>query len=466
MIPAEIAIVIEPFGPRVRRHLADLLRLAWPVMLSRAGILIMAFCDIAMLGRYGAGAIGELNLGISIFVPLLVATIGLTSGVVPVVAQAFGAGAWAECGQAWRRAISWSLLTSSIAAVICWQGETLLTAFGQTPELAVHGGAVARALAPGLLAQTVYAASAFYLEATRRPMPALIAMIFANIGNFGLNWLLIWGHWGLPELGAVGAALASTAVRFGAAAGLVLYIVTRPRARAAGVVGPWESIWGPGGWAAGAMMRKLGWSAGLSNGFETIGFAAMTMFAGQLGSLPLDAYSLGHNLMATLFMVGLGLAVASGVRVGIEMGRDRPEEAAFAGWIGLAAVLAIMSLLGLTVLANREALAAVYTDDPAVAARAAALFAVVAFVFVPDSAQVVMGQALRALGDAWVAVGCYIASFLVLMVPLGWTLVNRLGFDERGLIGAVITACLLATVLLAARFRWLTRSGGPRGTRS
>jgi MATE family multidrug resistance protein len=321
-------------------------------------------------------------------------------------------------------------------------------------------------LAPGLVAATIYAACAFYLEATRRPLPALVAMIFANLGNFALNWLLIWGHWGMPELGSVGAALASTLVRFGAAAGLILYLVTQTQARAAGVVGPWGSVWGPGGWVAGWMMRKLGFSAGLSNGFETIGFAAMTMFAGQLGSLPLDAYSLSHNLMATLFMVGLGMAVASGVRVGIEIGRDRPDEAAFAGWVGLAAVVAIMSTLGLMVLSGRETIAAVYTDDPVIAARAVGLFAVVAFVFVPDSAQVVMGQALRALGDAWVAVGCYIASFVVVMVPLGWFLVNPLGFDERALIGAIIAACLLATVMLSARFHWLTRLGGQRGPES
>jgi len=222
----------------------------------------MAFCDIAMLGRYGAGAIGELNLGVSIFVPLLVATIGLVSGVVPVVAQAFGAGAWAECGHTWRWAIAWSLATSTIAALICWQGEALLALFGQTPDFAARGGAVAKALAPGLLAQTDYAASAFYLEATRRPMPALVAMIFANLVNFVLNWLLIWGHWGLPELGAVGAALASTVARFGTAAALILYIVTLPGSRAAGTTGRWESIWGPGGWAAGWPMRKLGFSAG------------------------------------------------------------------------------------------------------------------------------------------------------------------------------------------------------------
>jgi MATE family multidrug resistance protein len=451
--------MIERLALRVWRHFADLLRLAWPVMLSRAGILMMAFCDIAMLGRYGAGAIGEINLGVSIFVPLLVVTIGLTSGMVPVIAYAFGAGAWTECGHAWRRAISWALVTSGIAALICWQGEALLTAFGQTAEMSIMGGAVTRALAPGLIAQTIYTACAFYLEATRRPLPALVTMIFANLANFGLNWLLIWGHWGFPELGAVGAALASTIVRFGAAAAMILYVVTRPRARAAGVVGPWQTFWGPGGWAAGRTMRKLGASAGLSNGFETIGFASMTMFAGQLGTLPLDAYSLSHNLLSTLFMVGLGLAVATGVRVGIEMGRDRPDEAAFAGWVGLLAVFVVMSLLGVVVVSSRATIAAVYTDDPVIAARAMGLFLLGALVFVPDSAQVVMGQALRALGDAWVAVACYIVSFVVLMVPLGWVLVNPLGFDERALIGAIIAACTLATALLSLRFYWLTRRG-------
>ena len=447
----------EAFAPRLWRHLSDLLLLAWPVMLSRAGILVMAFCDMAMLGRYGAGAIGQANLGVSIFVPILVVAIGLTSGMVPVVARAFGAGAWAECGHAWRRGLAWATVTSAIGAVLCWQGEPILLLFGQTPEMAVGGGAVARALAPGLLAATVYAACAFYLEATRRPMPALVAMIFANIGNFGLNWLLIWGHWGLPELGATGAALASTIVRFGAAGGLILYIVTRPRARAAGVVGPWDSVWGPGGWAAGAMMRKLGFSAGISNGFETMGFTAMTMFAGQLGTLPLDAYSLSHNLVSMVFMVGLGLAVATGVRVAIEIGRDRPDEAAFAGWTGLAGVAVVMGTLSLVVLTNPGLIARIYTDDPQIGARAAMLFGVAVLIFIPDSAQVVMGQAVRALGDAWFAVGAYAFCFVVLMPPLGWILVNRLGYDERALALAIAASCLVAVVLLSLRFRWLTR---------
>jgi MATE family multidrug resistance protein len=238
MNETEAQIVAERLAPHIWRHFADLLHLAWPVMLSRAGILVMAFTDIAMLGRYGAGAIGELNLGASIFVPLLVVAIGLTSGLVPVVSNAFGAGAWTECGHAWRRGLVWSLIVSSVAMLVCWQGEAMLIVFGQTPELAATGGAVARTLAPGIVFAALYTTSAFYLEATRRPMPALVVMVFANLANFALNWLLIWGHWGLPELGAVGAALASTLVRLAAVGTLILYVVTRPRARAAGVVGP------------------------------------------------------------------------------------------------------------------------------------------------------------------------------------------------------------------------------------
>jgi len=315
---------------------------------------------------------------------------------------------------------------------------------------------VAIALAPGLLAQVVFAVCAFYLESTRRPMFALTAMILANLLNAGLNWVMIFGYLGWPEMGAVGAAIASTIARFAAMGLMIWFILAQPDPRGAGVRGPWETVWGPGGWRAGYMMRKLGMSAGLSNGFETIGFAAMMMIAGTLGGAALDAYSISHNLVSTLFMIGLGLAVATGVRVGQAKGAGNDREAAFAGWTGLLVALLVMTTLGALVLGFRHEIAWVYTDDTDLAARVAGVLAISAFIFLPDSLQVVMGQALRALNDAWVAVACYVFSFVVMMVPLGLWFV-RDGWDERGLVLAIILSCIVATITLALRFRALTR---------
>jgi Na+-driven multidrug efflux pump len=72
-----------------------------------------------------------------------------------------------------------------------------------------------------------------------------------------------------------------------------------------------------------------------------------------------------------------------------------------------------------------------------------------------------MGQAVRALGDAWVAIWIYAAAFIVLLIPLGWAALNLWGFDERALLGSIVVACLLATVLLSWRFRVLTRMRTP-----
>ncbi|MEL6480093.1 MAG: MATE family efflux transporter [Pseudomonadota bacterium] len=452
----------EPFGPRLRRHVSDLMRLAWPVMLSRAGILLMAFADIAMLGRYQVGAAGEANLGIAIFVPVLVFCIGLASGVVPVVSQAEGRGDRLESGRAWRRAMVWAAVTSAIGAVVVYRGEWFLGALGQTPELAAAGGRVAEALAPGLIAQVFFAVCAFYLESTRRPIPGLIVMLGANLANVALNWLLIWGNWGLPEMGAAGAALASTIVRWGAAAAMVAVILSQANPRAVGVIGPAETFWGPGGWRAGWTMRKLGLSAGLSNGFETVGFAAMSLAAGYLGALALDAYSISHNIVSTVFMVGLGLAVATGVRVGNEVGRGRPAEAAFAGWCGFGAAAVLIGGLALLVFLFRGSIAAVYTNDADVIARVSALLVFSVLIFMPDSMQVVMGQAVRALGDAWLAIGIYAVSFTVLLVPLGLFLALETPLAEKGLVIAVAAVCVLATVLMAWRFAVLTaRRPGP-----
>lgn len=450
------APVPEPLSRALPRHVVTLLRLAWPVMLARAGILLMAFVDIAMLGRYGPGAPGIAGLGLAVFVPVMVVSIGLVSGLVPVVSRAWGAGDRAEAGRAWMRALSWGAFIALIGMVLVWHSGHILRLFDYPAATTEGARDVARALTPGLGAQVMFAASAFYLESTGRPLWSMTAMVVANIVNFALNWVLIFGHLGFPEMGATGSALASTFSRCAALAFLLWVILRQADIRQA-LAGGWGSIWGPGGWQAGAMMRRLGISAGVSGGFETTAFASMMLMAGTLGTVALDAYSISHNLVGTAFMFGLGLSIATGIRVAQAVGANDMREARLAGWTGVLVGLLIMGAAGVLVLCFRHQIAFVYTDVPALIARTTALFLFTAFVFVPDTLQVVLGQAVRATGDAWVPIGAYVTGFLVLMIPLGMALIGPAGWDERGLILAIICGCLTVGILLALRFAALMR---------
>lgn len=461
IFPTDRAPGPEPLSRALMRHGQALMGLAWPVMLSRAGILIMALVDIAMLGRYGPGAPGIAGLGLALFMPAIVVSIGLMSGMVPVVAQAWGAGERQEAGRAWRRAMVWACLVSAVATPLVWWSGYALHLFDYPAETAAGAIEVARALAPGLAAQIFYTACAFYLESTQRPIHALLAMILANIVNIGLNWVMIFGHLGWPEMGATGAALATTIARF-VAFFVVLWVILAQRdPHGAGVRGPWGSIWGPGGWKAGWMMRRLGIAAGISTGFETFAFASMVVMAGTLGTTALDAYSVSHNLISTTFMVALGLAVATGVRVAQAAGAGEMREAALAGWTGLLAAGLLMGILCGLVLIFRQQIAFAYSDVPEIVTRTTTLFLFSALAFLPDSMHVLMGQAVRALGDAWVPVAIYISSFLFLMVPLGSWMIGPGGWDERGLVLAIIISCLVAGLLLSWRFHMLTRDPEP-----
>jgi MATE family multidrug resistance protein len=280
-------------------------------------------------------------------------------------------------------------------------------------------------------------------------MPSLVAMAVANVLNIGLNFAFV-DAWGAP-----GVAAATTIARIALFFALFAWVLADPRVRAALRRLPSGSVWGPGGWAAGAEFRAIGLAGGAANFFETAAFAALAQFAGHAGPAALAVFTIGANVQSTLFMAALGLSVATGVRVGSEMGAGRPTEAAFAGWTGLCATMALMLAIGLAVFAVAPVVAGFYTTDPAIIARVAPLLLLVALVLVFDGGQVVLGQCVRAIGDTWFSAVLLFAAFLLLMAPLGWALGGM--WAERGLMLAAAIGCMSAVVLLSLRFHILTR---------
>lgn len=449
---APAVIPAEPFAPRLRRHLAALFTLAGPVMMSRAGILLLSIADFAMTGRTSVAALNALSLGFSVFIPIMVAGIGLMLGVVSAASRQFGAGDVDGAARTWARGMHIAIAVGLIGWALCAQGETLLLAFGQDPSLAIPGGRAAAALAPGIVGQLVFMVCAFYLESSGRAVPALAAMAVGNVVNLGLNAALI------PVMGGEGAALASSLARLAMAAGLIVWVMRDAPVRALGRSA--FRLWGPGGWAAGVEIRAIGLAGGAAGFFETAAFASLTQAAGWVGPGALAAYTIAHSTEALVFMTALGLATAAGVQVGMHMGAGRAHEAAFAGWTGLAAAMGLTGCIGVAMVAFPEIAAGIYTDDPAVIAQVSGALVIVALSLVFDAGQAVMGQCVRALGDTWVGALIFFFAFFCVMAPLGWALALLTDLAERGLFLATGAGCITAVALTAWRFSRLTRRRG------
>ncbi len=173
-----------------------------------------------------------------------------------------------------------------------------------------------RVIGFGLPAYTLFLTTTFFLEGMRRPLPGMTMMIGGNVVNVGLNWIFVYGHLGLPAMGAVGSAWATTGVRVFLAVGLVAYVWTMADAERLGVRGGARTPW-----RAWRHQRRLGYAAAASIGVEGAAFATLNVFAGWLGVLPLAAFAIALNLISIVFMAAVGIGAATAVRVGIAHGR-------------------------------------------------------------------------------------------------------------------------------------------------
>ena len=442
-------ITVEPggegFAARLARHWAALFRLAWPVMVSRAGVLLLAMADVVMVGRYDTIELAHMSLAFAVFVPVFVTGIGAMVGIVSTTARAQGAG---ESGlpEIALRGLRWATLVGVAATVLIFGAELLLHLIGHAPDMVAGGGSVARVLAVGALFQIVFVGTSFYLEGTGRMKPGLYAMLLANVVNLLLNWLWIGGNLGFPAMGAEGAALASTLARLAMAAGLLWWMLSLPefapyRARSL-------TLWGPGGWAAGTEMRRIGIAGAAAYFFETAAFASLAQAAGLIGAGALAAYTILHNIEATVFMIALGLSVGTAVRVGQSVGAGAIAEARFAAFSGLAAAMLLIGAIGLVLLVFAPQVTSFYSNDPALIARAIPLFAIVAVSLIFDAGQVVAGQATRALGDAWGTTLRFFIAFWLVMVPASLGLAFLTPLAETGLFIGTAIGCATAVVLL------------------
>ena len=442
----------RPAARSLGEHLRRTLQLAVPVMLGRIGILIMVAVDTAMTGHRGPVELAYYALALAPQIPMLLVGIGLLLGTVVLTAQADGAGNTRACGRIWRVALIHAAVLGCLFAALCQAGEHFLAWSGQSPDLARGGGQVLIMLGWGLPGMLLFSASTFWLEGISRPLPGMFVMLAANILNAALNWVFIDGNWGAPALGAEGAALATTIVRWFMFAAIAIYVWTRLDRQRYGL-----TLGRVAGSGLGKRLRRIGYPMGLAHGLEASAFSSMTLFAGLRGAVEVSGYLVAMNLVATVFMGAIGFATAASVRVANAVGRQDAHGARAAGWVAVGAAAAVMVVLGIIFLTIPGLLSAIYASDPRITAVAIPTLFVAAFVLLPDGVQAVLMGALRGTADVWPATALYLISFWGVMVPCGYYLGVTRGGGAPALMEGILIGCLLASALMGWRFHVVSK---------
>lgn len=442
--------------PRLRRHLAELLRLSAPAMASRLLILGLGFVDTVMVGRYATRELAWLSLANrSVIAFLLVVSIGLLMGVIVKTAGAYGKGELEAAGRVWRRSMPYALGIGLVMLALALPGPFWMRLLAKDPVIARQSAELVLVLAAGLPAHLLFFCSTAFLEGIRRPIVPMMVLLLANLFNVLLNYALVFGKLGAPELGAMGSAIATSSIRWALAVLAVGYIWFAPSMQAFGIRRPHGERW-----ADWRHQRTIGYASAVSIGAEVLAFSALFVIAEKLGALVLAGQEIVLNVMTIPFMVAVGIGSATAVRVGIAHGRGDRADSALAGWTGLGTAMLLMAIAAFFIAMGPDFLFALHSRDEALAAITIPAIIFIAYVTVFDGGQAVISMGLRGLGETWWPTAIQAFSYLVVMLPLSWYLGLVLGRGLLGLMEATLVASIVSVLGQSLRFHLLTRPVG------
>lgn len=438
-----------------RAHAAALLRLAAPLAIAQLSQTAMGVTDTVMLGTLGGDALAAGGLGTGVFLTTSIILQGVLTAVSVLVAYARGAGDTVRVPELYRTGLLLALLLSVPAFAWLSCAESLLLAVGEPPELARATGAYLDVLRWGLPGGLVgVGLMRAFLPAIGQGRQLLWVALVAALVNAALNYGLIYGALGLPELGYLGSAAATAITLWLMAAALLALLHLDPRLRRHVAPG-WPR------WATLTEMLRLGLPVSATFAVETCLFLTTGLLMGLVGAAALAAHQIALTVASMAFMVPLAIAQAANVRVGGHMGAGQPADARRAGFMAILLGGGFMAAAACVLLAAPGPIARLFVSPDAPATRetyavAVVLLGIAAAFAVVDGVQVIAIGALRGLKDTRAPFLIAALGYWAVGFPAAYAAAFWLGWGAAGLWWGL--ALGLGVVAAAMTWRFHVRS--------
>ena len=416
--------------PTFSRPAAETARLAAPLAIAQLSQMAMGVTDTILLGSLGADALAAGGLGAGIFFVVVTLLQGVLSSVSVTVANARGAQAEHRVPHIYWTGLVLSALLAVPAFVLLSFSQPILLVFGEPASLARDVGAYTGVLRWASLGSLIGVGMMRAFLPAIGAAKRLLWISIASVGvNAVLNYGLIHGVYGLPRLGLLGSAAATTITVWATALALVTLLHGRPRYRHfVAAARPNMPLMGE--------LFGIGWPVAITYGVESMLFLGTGLMIGLLGETQLAAHQIALNVASVSFMVPLAIGQAANVRVGYWLGAGQPVAARHAGFAALGLGIAFMSLSGLALIVAPHAIVGLYLrlDDPAnasTAAIAASLLGVAAVFQIVDGMQTIGSGCLRGLKDTRIPMLAAAFGYWGVGFPTGYVLAFHAGRRAR-----------------------------------
>ena len=390
--------------------------LAWPILIGQLATIGMSVTDVTMAGHASAQDLAGVSLGVSIWNMIILTLMGLLLSVNPLVAHHIGAQRHAEVPQLVRQALWKALLVGLLACLIANLAATVFALMDLEPRVRAVATQFVHVTSGALPAFAAYRVLYGYSTSINQTKPMMVVALLACALNLLLNWLLVFGHLGLPALGGVGCAWSTLLCIWFQLLALLWWMRRSPAYRSTWPLDRFESPHGP----TLRHLFRLGLPIGVTYFAETSAFSLIALLIAKFGSTQVAAHAIALNFTSFTFMVPLSLGLALLTRVGQSLGAQDSHGARFRAWVGVGMTLVIASVAALSMYLGRHQIAQAYTNDPQVAALAAQLLVLAALFQFSDCTQVVTSCAIRGYKITRAPMLLHLTAFWGFSLPLGF----------------------------------------------
>ncbi len=399
----------------IRKEGTALWHLAWPVLVGQLATVGMGVADVVMTGHTSAEDLATVSLGTSIWMTVMVTVSGIMMAINAVVAHEVGSGDLTRLPHLIRQSLWKGLSVGLIACLLTNMAALLFDCLQLTPAVHEKATLFLHVISIGLPPFAIYRALYGYNTSLNQTKPIMLIALSGLVFNTMLNWLLIYGHWGLPKLGAVGCAVSTAAGMWLMLGAMLWWVNHAPAYQKSNPFSQWERPH----WPEIFSLLKMGLPIGVTYFAEVSAFSVVGLLVARFGIIAMSAHQIALNFASLMFMVPLSLGIGLITRVGQALGEGDPTRARFTAWVGVGMALTFGCMSAIFICLFRQAIAATYSSDPAVQEMTIRLLLLAALFQLSDATQVAAACAIRGYKITRPPMLIHLVAFWGFSLPLG-----------------------------------------------